>query len=185
MKFCNLLRTIRIRLGYKVNDAAIACGVGTCNLCAYETGQAKPSISTLFKFEAAYDLPQGVLIDMFNNEDKRKIYVSHPLRNGKSGAELLPMVEHNRKVVSEICKNILQRHKDILILSPIHAFGFISPLGNQTAAFDQCRAMLELADELWVYGDWQNSEGCRMEIKYAEILKIPIMYIYADSKLKG
>lgn len=176
MNFCNLLRTIRIRLGYTTSDAAAACGVGACNLWAWETGRAKPSISTLLKLENAYKLPHGVLIDMFNNEDKRKIYVSHPLRNNKSGAELLSTIEHNRKVVSEICKNIIQHHNDILILSPIHAFGFISPLGNQTAVFNQCRAMLELADELWVYGNWQNSEGCHMEITYAEILKIPVKY---------
>lgn len=176
MKLCNLLRTIRIRLGYTTNDAATACGVGACNLWAWETGRAKPSISTLFKMENAYKLPRGVLIDMFDDKDKRKIYVSHPLRNGKSGAELLPTVENNRKVVSDICKNILQRNQDILIISPIHAFEFISPLGDQASAFDQCRAMLELADELWVYGDWQNSEGCRMEIKYAELLKIPVKY---------
>ena len=176
MKFCNLLRTIRMRLGYTTSDAAIACGVGACNLWAYETGRAKPSISTLFKFETAYDLPQGVLIDMFDEKDKRKIYISHPLRNGKTGDELIAEVEKNRKKVSQICSDLLHERDDILILSPIHAFGFISPTGDQTQAFEQCKSLLELADELWVYGDWRNSEGCRIEIQYAEVLKIPIEY---------
>ena len=185
MNFCNLLRTIRIRLGYKINDAAIACGIGTCNLCAYETGQAKPSISTLFKFEAAYDLPHGVLIDMFDEKDKRKIYVSYHLHNSRDGAELLPSVEYTRKVVSEICKNILQQHKDILILSPVHAFGFFPTEADQSKILEQCQALLELADELWVYGDWQHSEKSKKEIKYAEILKIPVSYVNTNLNMKG
>ena len=165
-----------MRLGYTTSDAAAACGVGACNLWAWETGRAKPSISTLFKFEAAYDLPHGVLIDMFDEKDKRKIYVSYHLHNSRDGAKLLPSVEYTRKVVSEICKNILQQHKDILILSPVHAFGFFPTEADQSKILEQCQALLELADELWVYGDWCSSEGCQTEIRYAETLKIPVKY---------
>ena len=85
-------------------------------------------------------------------------------------------MEQNRKKVSQICMNILRDRDDILILSPIHAFGFLPVGTEESRALEQCRALLELADELWVYGDWQNSEGCKIEIRFAEILKIPVKY---------
>ena len=38
------------------------------------------------------------------------------------------------------------------------------------------RTMTRIEDELWVYGDWENSYGCTLEVKRAKSLNIPIRY---------
>lgn len=177
MIFNNYLLHIRMKLKLPIREAAVSAGVSVIKLRAWETGQSRPSISSILKLEKAYKLPYGTLLNCLScTTEKKRIYISHPLRNGKTGKELIAEISHNRKVVSKICEDILKKHDDILILSPIHAFGFISPLVEQTQAFNQCKALIDLADELWIYGDWHNSEGCRIEVQYAEILKIPIKY---------
>ena len=96
-----------------------------------------------------------------------KVYVSHPLRGN---------VEENRGRVDEICRRISEEHPDVTILSPIHNFGYVSPLGPQEWVLEQCRRLVTLADELWVYGSWMDSEGCRMEIALAETRGIPVVF---------
>lgn len=177
MIFNNYLHYIRTKLKLPIKEAAASANVSVIKLRAWEAGRSKPNISSILKLERAYKLPYGTLLNCLNGTtEKKRIYISHPLRNGKSGNELIAEINHNRKEVSQICEDILKKHDDVLILSPIHAFGFLSPLGEQTQSFNQCKALLELADELWVYGDWHSSEGCQIEIQHAEILKIPIRY---------
>lgn len=176
MKFATLLRYIRQKQGLSTAEISSRISVVSTTYYAWERDKFKPNVASLRKLERALELPVGCLQFFYDDKDLKRIYVSHPLRNGKTGDELIAEVEHNRKVVSKICEDILKKHDDILILSPIHAFGFISPLVEQTQAFNQCKALIELADELWIYGDWHNSEGCRIEVQYAEILKIPIKY---------
>jgi hypothetical protein len=36
--------------------------------------------------------------------------------------------------------------------------------------------LMQFADELWVYGDWQNSKGCLAEIELAKTLNLTIKY---------
>jgi len=33
-----------------------------------------------------------------------------------------------------------------------------------------------MADELWVFGNWQMSEGCRMEVEHARKLGITVLF---------
>ena len=178
MKFGNLLIYLREkRFGLSINKMAKRAGVYPLSLRIWETGAKTPSVENIFRLEKVYEIPHGGLLSALLGTDKRKIYVSHPLRNDKIGEALTATADRNRKEVSEICRKILTEEKDVLILSPINAFGFLSTTPEEDAlALDQCKALLELADELWVYGDWQNSKGCRAEIAYAEILKLPIKY---------
>ena len=55
----------------------------------------------------------------------RRVYIAHPLRG-----ERLDIAEMERNVsrVTEICRHVAEEHPDVLILSPIHAFDFVSPL---------------------------------------------------------
>lgn len=176
MKFTNLLRTLRIRCRLSLKEAAARGNFSEAILRSWESGQSVPNVPSVIKLEKSYELPRGSLLDALGNADMNRIYISHPLRGNASGVELLLAVKENRKKVSQICMNILCEHNDVLILSPIHAFSFF-PIGEaQAPVFAQCKVMLELADELWVYGDWQSSEGCQTEIRYAEILKIPVKY---------
>jgi len=103
----------------------------------------------------------------------RKVYVSHPLRGN---------VEANRGRVDEICRRISEEHPDVTILSPVHNFGYVSPLGPQDWVLKQCLRLVTLADELWVYGPWESSEGCQMEIALAETVGIPVVFREAEER---
>lgn len=97
-----------------------------------------------------------------------RVYVSHPLRGN---------VEANRGRVDEICRRISEEHPDVTILSPIHNFGYVSPLGPQEWVLSQCRGLLHAADELWLFGEWERSEGCLMELACALEMGIPVRHI--------
>ena len=94
----------------------------------------------------------------------RRVYIAHPLRGERLD---IAVIERNVARVTEICRRVAEEHPDVLLLSPIHAFDFVSPLGPQDWVMRQCLALLDLADELWVFGDWERSGGCCMEVEHA------------------
>ncbi|HWR07775.1 DUF4406 domain-containing protein [Sporomusa sp.] len=97
----------------------------------------------------------------------KPVYIAHPLRGN---------IDKNIKSITEICKQIHEQG-EIVPLSPIHAFGFVSPIGDQTLVMKYCLMLLSKAEELWVYGDWQQSEGCCIEVGYARSTGIPIRFM--------
>lgn len=112
----------------------------------------------------------------------KKVYIAHPLRGGTRDIDSI----YENYLKADVLMLMLPRkheNEEILFLSPIHAFSFASPLGRQEWVLGQCRALLELADELWVFGDWQGSEGCRMEIEHARELGITI--VFEDGRVEG
>ncbi len=104
----------------------------------------------------------------------RSAYICHPLR-GKTGSH--DEVQRNFVKVDRICKQIASDYPDVLVLSPLHAFGFYDPHGCQEQVLGQCVALLEKCDELWVFGEWQESRGCRMEIEHALSLGMRVCYM--------
>jgi len=98
----------------------------------------------------------------------KKIYFSHPLRDN---------VMENTEKIAEIMRRAVAEDQNIVPLSPIHNFSFL----NQEK-YDVIRSMqmyfelLSLADEMHVYGDWRNCEGCRAEIDFAWCRHIPIQF---------
>ena len=105
----------------------------------------------------------------------KRVYIVHPLRGGTRDAEII----HENYLKADVLMLVLSKeheNEEILFLSPIHAFSFASPLGPQDWVLSQCCALLELADELWVFGDWQGSEGCRMEVEHARKLGITVLF---------
>jgi hypothetical protein len=105
----------------------------------------------------------------------KKIYIAHPLRGETADID---EIWKNSVAIDTICRNVsaIVGAKDTLLLSPIHAFSFMPVFGDQKDVFEQCRNMLSLADEVWVFGDWASSEGCKMEIEYANKLNIPVVF---------
>jgi len=86
---------------------------------------------------------------------KKKVYIAHPFRNDPQG---------NMKKVGMICTDIIRGHPDILPVSPLHNFAYLPP---EEDVIDHCIELLSNCDELWVFGDWEESAGCRAEVKYA------------------
>ena len=100
----------------------------------------------------------------------KTVYIAHPLRGELTA---------NVAKVTKICQRLSAENK-IIPLSPIHAFGFLSPEGDQSLVMQYCCKLLALADELWVFGDWQKSEGCRAEVIYASENDIPIKFCNSE-----
>ena len=97
----------------------------------------------------------------------KSAYICHPLR-GRTGSP--EEIKSNLERIDEIAKNLAAIYPDVLLLSPLHAFSFYDPRGCQAQVLGQCVAMLEKSDELWVFGEWKESQGCRMEVEYARRL---------------
>lgn len=81
------------------------------------------------------------------DKPRRSAYICHPLR-GKSGSP--EEIRSNLERIDEICKDLAEDYPDVLVLSPLHAFGFYDPRGCQEQVLGQCVALLEKCDELWV-----------------------------------
>lgn len=112
----------------------------------------------------------------------KTVYIAHPLRGGTQN----PHAIHENYLKADALMLVLAReHEDeeILFLSPIHVFSFVSPLGPQDWVMKQCTALLELADELWVFGDWKSSEGCRAEVEHAN--KLGMKIVFEDGRITG
>ena len=103
----------------------------------------------------------------------KKIYVAHPMRGGGRDIE---KIHKNEEAIRDIMIELSASEPDLFLFSPIHAFGYLDPLGPQDWVLRQCLEMVEVCDELWVYGDWQSSVGCRMEIERARELGKPVTF---------
>ena len=87
----------------------------------------------------------------------KKIYVVHPFQAKKE----------NYQAISNICNRLVAM--GYMPLSPVHAFQFMddrNPNERETA-LGFCRELIKFADEVWVFGNWEFSEGCRMEVTEA------------------
>ncbi len=105
---------------------------------------------------------------------RKRVYIGHPLRGNHPEDDL--RIVKNIVAATDVCVRIAKTEPGILILSPLHAFGFFSPKGDQTAPLAMCRELLSIADEARFYGDWRTSEGCMMEIEHARNLGIPVLF---------
>ena len=119
----------------------------------------------------------------------KTVYISHPFRGdmGRDNINIKTLVGNMEKV-DRICLKITADYPDVLPLSPLNAFSFLALLtlaDNQIdeKALEMDMKLLELADELWVFGEWEKSEGCRMEIERARELCIPIIYESGKTEL--
>lgn len=112
----------------------------------------------------------------------KKVYVAHPLRGDTRDIQT---VFANISKVDDLLRRLAAKHEndDILLLSPIHAFAFVSVLGPDEWVLGQCRELLSLADEIWVFGDWEHSEGCRMEVEHAR--KQGITVVFENGSVEG
>lgn len=86
----------------------------------------------------------------------RTVYIAHPFR----GDEV-----RNAGKVAEICRRLHAEYPDYLFVSPIHAFSWFK--NDHEGALEHCLWMLSKCDEIWLMGDWWESEGCNRELKFA------------------
>lgn len=84
------------------------------------------------------------------------IYVAHPFNNEDS----------NREKVARIIDSLIYEYPEHNWLSPIHATGHWYQSMSYERGMDWCLSLLDKCDEMWVYGDFQNSKGCMIEIQH-------------------
>lgn len=91
----------------------------------------------------------------------KRVYIAHPLRGD---------VEKNMKEATEICRKIAEDDKDVILVSPLHAFSFLDPeTCDQRQVMRCCKKLIDSCDEIRFYGEWWKSEGCREEMLYVAL----------------
>ncbi len=93
----------------------------------------------------------------------KRVYISHPYKNE----------EKNKAAVEEIIKQLIKDYPKHTFISPIHTFGFLYDSTEYTEGLEMCLQLLDMCDEMWVYGDWQSSTGCICEITACKSFDIP------------
>lgn len=97
----------------------------------------------------------------------KKIYVAHPFRGKKE----------NFDTISNICNRLT--NMGYMPISPVHAFRFLDDQKEheRKTALKCCRELLPMCDEVWFFGDWENSVGCRMEFRVAQEHLVPVRIV--------
>lgn len=98
----------------------------------------------------------------------KKVYIAHPYTTHGDAAS-----NFDRQV--EICKMVFGA--GFIPVSPILTFGQTIPHNDAyyKTAMEACFWLLKHCDEVWFFGEWEQSKGCLMEKEYAEKLGLPIV----------
>lgn len=91
------------------------------------------------------------------------VYISHPYGGDKN----------NLEIVSDLIRLLQEKYPTYLFLSPVNAFSFLYDTVSYKDGLNMCLWLLDNADEMWVFGDYQNSTGCNAEIAYCQNHLIP------------
>jgi len=83
----------------------------------------------------------------------KKVYIAHKYQGKRQ----------NKEAISHICRELVKY--GVLPISPIHAFGFLNDHvpEERAKAMEFCLELLEMVDEIWFFGDYENSVGCQAE----------------------
>lgn len=92
------------------------------------------------------------------------VYISHPLRGAEPYTR--ERCRENIDRVTQICLAVTRDFITATPISPVHAFSFLDPLEcDEGLIMTYCNSLLLSCDELWVFGDWETSNGCLSEIE--------------------
>lgn len=94
----------------------------------------------------------------------KTVYIAHPY-GGK---------EENKQKAEKIVLDIMRNKENIIPVSPIHAYGFAYNEFEYEKGMEYCLTLLAMCDEIWIYGNWEKSRGCRMEKQLAKSMGKPI-----------
>lgn len=94
----------------------------------------------------------------------KKIFVSHPYQGKKQ----------NKAAIQHTCRALVKL--GVIPISPVHAFGYLDDnvKTERLKALDFCCELVEISDELWLFGDWEHSHGCNKEHNVALMELIPV-----------
>lgn len=103
-------------------------------------------------------------------------YLSHP-SSGKAENTL-----DTENIIRELYNNddIFER---LCIVSPIHNYGFMYDDVEYYKGLSFCTDLLKHCDIMLVFGDWENSTGCKKEVELCKEEDIPYMIMGNSSEL--
>ena len=96
---------------------------------------------------------------------EKVVYVSHEY-DGK---------QENADKVATLVTELSNLYPTICFMSPAHAFGFMYESIDYDRGILYCLTLLDMCDEMWVFGEFSNSKGCLIEKEYCRKYKIPIV----------
>lgn len=91
------------------------------------------------------------------------VYISHP-----SGG--LP---ENTEIIGKIINRLIKEFPNFLFISPVHCFSYAYDAVNYITGIEMCLWLLDQCTEMWVFGDYEKSKGCNMEIGFCLARDIP------------
>ncbi len=83
--------------------------------------------------------------------------------------------QENIDKVTKLIRKLIRTYPNICFLSPIHATGFFYHDVTYENGMEYCLTLLDMCDEMWVFGKSSNSKGCLIEKEYCRKYKIPIV----------
>jgi len=101
---------------------------------------------------------------------RRIVYVCHPYAGDTAG---------NIEAVREICRELVQ--EGLLPIGPqIYLPQFVDESTERETALSMCTQLVELCDEIRVYGDRVTS-GMFREIDHAARVSVPVRWMIAEA----
>ena len=93
-------------------------------------------------------------------------------------------LKENEEKVANIINQLQEQYPKYLFLSPVHAFSYAYYEVDYQIGINMCLWLLDKCDEMWVYGEWENSRGCNMEIEYCKEYGIPFEIKVFNKQIK-
>ena len=103
------------------------------------------------------------------------IYISHPFGGDKK----------NLDEVENIIVKARETYPNYLFISPCHSFSFLYNKTDYEVGLSMCLYLLQCCDECWIYGDWQNSRGCKTENEFCKEHGIKIRFMTENNNIGG
>lgn len=96
---------------------------------------------------------------------EKVVYISHQFGGKKE----------NYDKVTELVTKLSIMYPEICFVSPIHATGFMYDKVSYEQGMEYCLTLLDMCDEMWVFGEFSESIGCMIEKEYCKAHNIPII----------
>ena len=110
----------------------------------------------------------------------RKIlaYISHPssglLDNTLDTEVIIKLMYMNDDIYNKMC-----------LVSPIHAYGFMYNDFEYNKSLSLCTDLLLHCDIMLVFGDWENSTGCKEEVALCKKIGLPYIIVGKSDELQS
>lgn len=91
--------------------------------------------------------------------------------------DAIKRLKHNTSNVSNLLYGLGTSSPYVTYFSPVHSFGFSYNEEDYLEGVDDCLAMLEKCDALFLLDNWEESFGAKIEYGFAKAMGTPIRII--------